>query len=266
MKKVGHVLFSTVAIMLPLALLTAGCATKKFARAQANAVNARLSKVEAKTNQQIAYINNKVQTDMSQLNERISTTDLKVTEAMNAAQQANGSASEAKQMAQDNQAKITATSTEVTNLATGVANAMNYQLVAKGDVTFGFDKSNLTPATRAAVDALIQKLQGLPRSVVELVGYTDRVGSRQYNYALSRRRAEAVQRYLVANKVPLRSIHIVGLGKEAPPPELEAEAGGAANMTKSERNRLARRVQIRIYGAGDITQGTASREDEQPQP
>lgn len=258
MNKVPHYLVLT-AIVVPVAAISAGCATKKFAREQAHMVNQRLSQVEKKTNDQISYLNGKQQTDISQVNERISSTDLKVSEAMNAAQQAGSTASQAQQMAQDNQTKISANSTQISTLTTGVANALNYQLVEKGDVTFGFNKSNLTPATKAALDSIIQKAQTLPRSVVELVGFTDRIGSPSYNLALSRRRAEAVQRYLVRKQVPLRSIHIVGLGEEAPPADLAAEAG--PNASKRELDRLARRVQIRVYGAGDITQGTASREE-----
>ena len=101
----------------------------------------------------------------------------------------------------------------------------------------------------------------MPRAVIELAGFTDRIGSKNYNYALSRRRAEAVQRYLVMAKVPLRSIHIVGLGEEAPPEGLTADLSAVnPNPSKAELNRLARRVQIRVFGAGDITAGTASRE------
>jgi OmpA-OmpF porin, OOP family len=258
MKKVPQYLVST-AILALVALVSTGCATKKFAREQASMVNQRLSQVEKKTTDQISYLNSKQQTDMSQVNERISGTDLKVSEAMNAAQQAGGTASQAQQMAEENQTKISANSTQISNLTTGVANALNYQLVEKGDVTFAFNKSELTPATKAAIDSIIQKVQTLPRSVVELVGFTDRIGAPSYNLALSRRRAEAVQRYLVRNQVPLRAIHIVGLGEEAPPADLVAEAG--PNVSKRERDRLARRVQIRVYGAGDITQGTASRDE-----
>jgi outer membrane protein OmpA-like peptidoglycan-associated protein len=77
---------------------------------------------------------------------------------------------------------------------------------------------------------------------------------------LSRRRAEAVQRYLVMQNVPLRAIHIVGLGEEAPPEGLAADLSMVdPNPSKAELDRLARRVHIRVFGAGDITQGTASR-------
>ena len=106
------------------------------------------------------------------------------------------------------------------------------------------------------LDQVASKAQSLPRSVIELAGFTDKKGSASYNLALSRKRAETVQRYLVMRKVPLRNIHMIGLGEEAPPPDL---AAAKENPTRAERMRLERRVQIRIFGAGDITQGSASR-------
>jgi OOP family OmpA-OmpF porin len=98
---------------------------------------------------------------------------------------------------------------------------------------------------------------------VELAGFTSKVGSANYNLGLSRRRAEAVQRYLISQNVPLRNIHMVGMGQEPPPAGLEKDLSGASpNPSKAELNKLSRRVRISIYGAGDITDGTASRSQE----
>src|SRR5262249_32325639 len=127
------------------------------------------------------------------------------------------------------------------------------------DVTFGFNQSTLTPQARSALDAIASKANSLPRAVIELTGFTDRVGSRSFNYALSRRRAEAVQRYLVSQKVPVRQIHIVGMGKEGAPAGLTSDLEMVnPNPTKAEMSRLARRVHISVFGAGDITQGSPS--------
>ena len=84
------------------------------------------------------------------------------------------------------------------------------------------------------------------------------MSGKEENLALSRRRAEAVERYLVTQNVPLRAIHVIGLGEEAPPQGLEAELQAAnPNPSKNELQRLARRVRIRVFGAGDITQSSA---------
>ena len=267
MKTSGQVLLWTLVLPISFSLAVSGCATKKYARQQAASVNQRVSLMEKKTNEELAALNHQHHSDISQVNERISTTDLKVGQVATAAQQANSAAMDAQQQAQANKDAISKTSTDLSNLSTGVANALNYQLVEQGDVTFAFNKSNLTPAARSELDQIAQKAQSLPRMAVELTGFTDRIGTQSYNLALSRRRAEAVQRYLVRQKVPLRSIHIVGLGEEAPPPGLEADLTAIKpNPSRQEINRLARRVSIRVYGAGDITQGTASRSADPPPP
>jgi OmpA-OmpF porin, OOP family len=267
MKQPGQLLLWTIVLPISLSLGVSGCATKKFARQQAATVNQRVSKMEIKTNEELAALNHQQRTDISQVNERISTTDMKVSQAASAAQQANSAAMDAQQQAQANKDAISKTTTDLSNLSSGVANALNYQLAVKSDVTFGFDKSTLTPAAKSALDQIAQKAQSLPRMAVELTGFTDRIGSPSYNLALSRRRAEAVQGYLVRQKVPLRSIHILGLGEEAPPPDLEADLSALnPKPSKQEINRLARRVSIRVYGAGDITKGTASRSDDPPSP
>jgi outer membrane protein OmpA-like peptidoglycan-associated protein len=265
MKNSGQLLLCTIAlpITFSLVLATSGCATKSYARHQAAVVNQRVSKVEKKTNEEVAYLTNKHETDISQVNERISTTDMKLGEVANSAQQANSTATQAAEAADANKTQISANSTQISSLATGVANALNYQLVEKGDVMFGFNKSELTTQGKAALDSIIQKVQALPRAEVELVGFTDPIGSEAYNLALSRRRAEAVQRYMVQQKVSPYTIHIVGLGEASAPEHLAADLRAAnPNSSQKEINKLSRRVVVRVYGAGSITEGTASRSDQ----
>ena len=244
------------AVPITLVLATSGCATKKYVKNQVAPVNQRVSQLQTHTNEQIAYLSSKETKDISQVNERIATTDQKVSQLATATQEAQGTASRAMEQGQANQ-------TAIATLTSGVANALNYQLVEKADVTFAFNKSTLTPEAKAALDQVAAKAQAQPRAIIELAGFTDKIGSKSYNLALSRRRAEAVQRYLIGQKVPLRSIHIVGLGEEAPPEGLTADLKMVApNPSRAELRRLERRVAVRVYGAGDITQGTASRSEE----
>lgn len=252
-----------IAVPIAVALAAPGCATKKYVRQQIAPVNQKVAYVYQQTkenNEKIAATWSKLETDMSEVNERISSTDQKVSQVAEATQQAQGTASRAMEASDTNATAISANTTAINTLSTGVSNALNYKFVESADVTFGFAKSALTPEAKAALDQVASKMQSLPRSMVELAGFTDKTGSAGYNLALSRRRAEAVQRYLVGQKVPLRNIHVVGLGEEAPPSGLEKDLG--PNPTKAERNRMARRVRISIYGAGDITEGEASRSQE----
>jgi OOP family OmpA-OmpF porin len=79
-------------------------------------------------------------------------------------------------------------------------------------VYFGFDRSDLDDGAQTVLLALVKELQANPSLTVELAGYTDTKGPREYNYQLSQRRVEAVRRFLVDKGVGLSRIQAVGLG------------------------------------------------------
>jgi OOP family OmpA-OmpF porin len=59
---------------------------------------------------------------------------------------------------------------------------------------------------------LVKELEANPNLLVELMGYTDTKGAREYNYNLSQRRVDAVRRFLVERGVQSSRIQAVGLG------------------------------------------------------
>jgi outer membrane protein OmpA-like peptidoglycan-associated protein len=254
----GLIFMAAMAVIVTVA--APGCATKKYVSQQINPVNQRVDQYHKDTNSKIAYLANKQEKDISQVNERISTTDQRLSQVSNAAQAAQGTASRAMQAADANKVQIEANATAITN----VANSLNYQLVEQSDVWFGFDKSTLTDKAKAELDAIAGKAQAMPRSVIELSGFTDPVGSKYYNLDLSRRRAWAVQRYLVDHNVPARSINIIGFGKEPFPKEMAlAPEMATAPTGKAETHHLERRVRIQLYGAGSLTNAAPTPTEEQ---
>jgi outer membrane protein OmpA-like peptidoglycan-associated protein len=235
----------TIGIIGVFVLAASGCASKKYVNQQINPVNQRLAQYEKQTNDRLAWLNNKQQADMAQVNDRLAATDQKlsqVADVVNTAQQNQGTASRSTE------------EMEITNAAnSAVASALNYRLVDKADVTFGFDKATLTPSAKSTLDAVVMKFQSEPRAVVELAGFTDPIGSSNYNLGLSRRRAWAVERYLVEHNVPIRSIHIVGMGEDTPTANLApVSATDMAAVGSKDQYRHERRVNIRVYGAGDL--------------
>ncbi|MEO6279722.1 OmpA family protein [Roseateles sp.] len=72
---------------------------------------------------------------------------------------------------------------------------------------FGFDRSEIKPEGRAALDRFANDTRGAQFEVIVVEGHTDRLGTPAYNQKLSQRRADAVKTYLVseggfdANKV-----------------------------------------------------------------
>lgn len=85
------------------------------------------------------------------------------------------------------------------------------------DAMFAFDSAVLTPEGRRNVDALLQQVRDASRvQTIQVIGYTDRIGSDRYNLVLSQRRAEAVRAALIAGGVPAAAIVAEGRGKADP--------------------------------------------------
>jgi outer membrane protein OmpA-like peptidoglycan-associated protein len=73
--------------------------------------------------------------------------------------------------------------------------------------------------------------------IVTVEGGTDAVGSSDYNYDLSQRRANAVIQYLASqHNVPAHKIYLIGLGKDKPVDSNKTADGRAKN----------RRVDVRL--------------------
>ncbi|MGE8187626.1 OmpA family protein [Pseudomonas sp. NPDC086278] len=105
-----------------------------------------------------------------------------------------------------------------------------------GDVLFAFNKSDLTPAARSQLDALMAKLQNADVVSIKVVGHTDSVGSDAYNQALSERRASSVAAYLLSQGLAPNKLTSEGKGESEPVADNETEEGRAKN----------RRVEIHI--------------------
>lgn len=66
-------------------------------------------------------------------------------------------------------------------------------------VYFDFDSASLTPAARAKLDSLVDIITSSTQvQSVSIIGYADMIGSSDYNYRLSKRRAKSVQDYLAS--------------------------------------------------------------------
>ncbi|KAA0996750.1 OmpA family protein [Pseudomonas sp. ANT_J12] len=98
-----------------------------------------------------------------------------------------------------------------------------------GNVLFAFDKSDLTPAARSQLDALMAKLQNADVVSIKVVGHTDSKGSDAYNQALSERRASSVAAYLLSQGLAPNKLTSEGRGESEPVADNETEEGRAKN-------------------------------------
>ena len=85
-------------------------------------------------------------------------------------------------------------------------------VVSTMDLRFAFGSAELNDAGMTQLHALAKDLRDDPRTGLEIVGFTDPNGPRDYNVDLSQRRVDAVRRYLVQRGVSVSRIASVGLG------------------------------------------------------
>lgn len=105
-----------------------------------------------------------------------------------------------------------------------------------GNVLFDFDKSDLTPAAKAQLDTLMDKLRNADVVSIKVIGHTDSKGSDAYNQALSERRASSVAAYLLSQGLAPNKLTSEGRGESEP----------VANNTTDEGRAENRRVELHI--------------------
>ena len=85
------------------------------------------------------------------------------------------------------------------------------------DALFGFDSAVLSASGQQAVQGVLAQVREASQvQSIQVVGYTDRIGSAAYNQTLSQRRAEAVRTALVQGGVSAASISAEGRGAAEP--------------------------------------------------
>jgi len=116
------------------------------------------------------------------------------------------------------------------------------KITMNSEVSFDFDSAELKPAFRPTLDKVSGILERYQRSHINVVGYTDSVGSNSYNRSLSLRRAQAVAYYVERHGVQSSRIRTEGRGESGP---------RASNATEAGRQ-LNRRVELLIIPDRDI--------------
>lgn len=93
-------------------------------------------------------------------------------------------------------------------------------------VYFGFDKYAVESGERAKLDAIAASAKG---KTLLIAGYTDHVGTEEYNLGLSDRRAQSVTEYLVRLGGSKSQMEVLALG------ESQAAQGAAASVAAKDR-------------------------------
>ena len=90
-------------------------------------------------------------------------------------------------------------------------------------VYFIVDQSDLTPEAQEILTKQAKWLQQYSGILVQVEGHSDERGTREYNIALSARRATATREFLIAKGVNPKRISSIAYGKERPAALCDAE-------------------------------------------
>jgi len=132
-------------------------------------------------------------------------------------------------------------------------------IVNMADVLFDFNKYTLKADAQVKLAKVSGILLAYPNLKLQVEGYTDNIGSDDYNQKLSEERADTVRDFLVAQSVPDGNIAAEGYGKNEPIADNSTNSGRAQN----------RRVQLVVSGAAigvpESAQGAQSSDTPAPQ-
>ncbi|SPE40069.1 OmpA/MotB domain protein [Candidatus Sulfopaludibacter sp. SbA3] len=225
------------------ALLAGGCATKKYVRNTTAPIQAKVDQVGEQTSQNGQQIT-KTQSDLKEVDDKaqngISAAQEKASGADQHAATADQHAGDAMNKANQADGKADRVMSDLRNV---VANLDDYKLQTSATVPFKLNQYALSQAAKDDLDKLATDLQTDKRFFIAVEGYTDKTGTRQFNEALSRKRADAVVEYLVGkHDIPIYRVHMIGLADAKPVDEGHDREARAKN----------RRVEVKVFSADGL--------------
>ncbi|MEZ4447851.1 MAG: OmpA family protein [Nannocystaceae bacterium] len=96
-------------------------------------------------------------------------------------------------------------------------------------INFDVDKDTITAGSKKTLDAAVKVLRDFPDVRIEVSGHTDSDGAADHNRDLSRRRAEAVKKYLVDAGIAGARVETRGAGPDEPIADNATKRGKAQN-------------------------------------
>ncbi|WP_373506204.1 peptidoglycan-associated lipoprotein Pal [Aestuariivirga sp.] len=90
-------------------------------------------------------------------------------------------------------------------------------------IFFAEDQSTLSSEAQETLRRQAQWLQQYPNVMIQVEGHADERGTREYNIALSARRATATREFLIAQGVEKSRVASIAYGKERPAALCDAE-------------------------------------------
>lgn len=97
------------------------------------------------------------------------------------------------------------------------------------NINFDFDRVNVREDVRKRLSRVVQLLKEMPEIDLRIIGYTDDIGSADYNLYLSLRRAQSVREFMVRRGIDNARLSVDGRGKTEPLVSNSTPEGRAVN-------------------------------------
>jgi outer membrane protein OmpA-like peptidoglycan-associated protein len=110
-----------------------------------------------------------------------------------------------------------------------VRNGDDITLVMPGNITFDTARVDIRPDFLPVLDSVAKVVLEFDKTILEVAGHTDSVGTDASNLTLSDGRATSVANYLRTKKVKAERLTTIGYGETRPVADNETDAGRAAN-------------------------------------
>lgn len=181
-----------------LALVSSGCATKKFVLSE---LQAGLDAQRTETNTQISEVTTQIEENQTAIAENSSTIEeqgMELEKASKTARDAYDRAIAAGKLAE--------------------GKLLYETVLADSKVRFPLEKSSLSDEAKEALADFATPLADENKNVfIEIQGHTDSTGPEEFNMSLGEQRAEAVRRYLNREHgFPLHRMSVISYGESEP--------------------------------------------------
>ena len=119
----------------------------------------------------------------------------------------------------------------------GATNSTIEDLINGGyvNVYFDFNSSKPTNASISGVDFLVKYLKNNPGKSADIIGYSDEIGSTNYNSELSRKRAESVKTIATNAGIDASRLNVIANGEDT-----------SVNKNSQEARQIVRRVTFQV--------------------
>ncbi len=127
------------------------------------------------------------------------------------------------------------------------------------DTYFHFDSAQLTDDGKQKLGQLAQRIARSQNPQVQITGYTDPIGTEQYNQKLSEDRAQAVKQYLVQQGIANDQVQVAARGESNPVVQCPDKQGNALIQCLAPN----RRSQVEFSAFEEVTPGESGGQGQQ---